>query len=67
MRQTSGNQVGSENGSKMALQNLRPSKFCQICQLMFGSHERRVFLGDKTVHPHCALTADRSRPVRVNV
>lgn len=65
MRQPTPNESGREGGSKK--QDLRPSDFCQVCQLTFGSYERRVFLGNKTVHPHCALAAERSRSMRVSV
>ena len=53
MKQT--RKTGRKAGSKkIALPNIRPSEYCSVCQLMFGYHERRVFLGDKAVHPHCA-------------
>ena len=65
MRQPTRNESGREGRSKK--QDLRSSDFCQVCQLTFGSYERRVFLGDKTVHPHCALAVERSRNVRVSV
>ena len=32
----------------------RPSEFCALCRLTFGSHESRVFVGDKVAHLHCA-------------
>ena len=33
---------------------IRPLEFCSVCCLVFGSHESRVFVGDKVAHSRCA-------------
>ena len=54
-------QAGKKTRAKnTALPNIRPSEFCPVCYLMFGCDERRVFLGDKTVHPQCAAQLAKS-------
>jgi len=45
----------------IAVPDIRPTEFCAVCRLMFGSHEKRVFVGDKVAHPHCARGLSKPR------
>jgi len=40
---------------------IRPSEFCAVCRLVFGSHESRVFVGDKAAHSRCARWLSKPR------
>ena len=37
-----------------------PSGYCAVCNLTFGSQERRVFWGEKVAHPGCLRRVRRS-------
>ena len=40
---------------------IRPSEFCAVCCLIFGSHESRVSVGDKVAHLRCARRLSKPR------
>ena len=40
-------------------QVLTLSRYCALCNLTFGSQERRVLLGEKAAHPACVIKARR--------
>ena len=41
------------------LRILSPSGYCAVCNLTFGSQEKRVPWGEKTAHPACVRRARR--------
>jgi len=45
----------------IAVPDIRASEFCAVCCLIFGSHERRVAVGEKVAHLHCARWLSESR------
>jgi hypothetical protein len=45
----------------IVMPDFRPSEFCMVCYLVFGSHENRVLVGDKAVHSRCARGLSKTR------
>ena len=52
-REQSNRKMASETIAS-AVPDIRPSEFCAVCCLVFGSHESRVFVGEKVAHSRCA-------------
>ena len=59
-RKHSSRKIASEKLA-IAVPDIRPSEFCAACHLIFGSYERRVFVGDKIAHLHCARSLSKPR------
>jgi len=59
-RKQSSRRTGSEV-SASAVPDINPSDFCSVCRLIFGSHESRIFVGEKVAHSRCARWLSKPR------
>jgi hypothetical protein len=57
-RRQSSREIVSET---IARPEFRPSDFCMVCHLVFGSHEIRVLVGDKAAHSNCSRGLSKTR------